>query len=134
MSKAKTRAIADSYPFWQQVHREREIRRVNALKLGKTAIYGYWKDDTKVVKPVIESDLNDIPPVDMINNYKLEITYKQANELIKEGAETINLIVRISRTWHLTYKNALKLPNNTFIRDINSRWCLFRNQKFYKIL
>lgn len=129
----KTKGISPLYSYFMQLHLEREKHRLEALKRGEVAIYGYYKN--VYVPPVWNNDpLNDIPPADMLKSYKLEITYKQANELIKEGAIAINMVIKHNGKWSLTYANALKLPENHFIRDINGRWCIFRKGKFMRII
>ena len=124
--------LTPDFLYWKEQHRLREQRRIEALKRGEVAEYGYWKD--KPAKIVSNEPLNDdVPAQEYINLYRLEVTRKQANDLIAEGAETINMVIRLVNSYKLTYKNALKLPNNHFIRDINGRLCLFRNKYFYKI-
>jgi hypothetical protein len=129
----KTRGLSPLFSYFKQLHAERERHRLEALKRGEKAIYGYYKN-VYVPHVWINDPLNDVPPADILNSYKLEITCKQANELIKDGATSINMIIKHNGKWSLTYANALKLPANHFIRDINGRWCLFRKGKFYKII
>lgn len=132
MAAPKILTLAPDFLYWKEQHRQREQRRIEALKRGEVAEYGYWKD--KPAQIVSNEPLNDdVPAKEYINLYRLEVTRKQANDLIAEGAETINMVIRLINSYKLTYKNALKLPNNHFIRDINGRLCLFRNKYFYKI-
>lgn len=133
MRVPKSTSISPDFLYWKQRHAEREQRRIRALVRGEPAGYGYWKD---INRPAFiqEPIYNDVPPIEFLSDYRLEVTYKQANELINDGADRINMIVRDAGKWKLTYKNALKLPNNHLIRDINKRLCLFRNRKFYKII
>ena len=132
MATPKILTLTPDFLYWKEQHRQREQRRIEALKRGEVAEYGYWKD--KPAQIVLNEPLNDdVPAKEYINLYRLEVTRKQANELIAEGAETINMVIRLINSYKLTYKNALKLPNNHFIRDINGRLCLFRNKHFYKI-
>ena len=132
MATPKILTLTPDFLYWKEQHRQREQRRIEALKRGEVAEYGYWKD--KPAQIVLNEPLNDdVPAQEYINLYRLEVTRKQANDLIAEGAETINMVIRLINSYKLTYKNALKLPNNHFIRDINGRLCLFRNKYFYKI-
>jgi hypothetical protein len=132
MATPKILTLTPDFIYWKEQHRQREQRRIEALKRGEVAEYGYWKD--KPAQIVLNEPLNDdVPAKEYINLYRLEVTRKQANDLIAEGAETINMVIRLINSYKLTYKNALKLPNNHFIRDINGRLCLFRNKYFYKI-
>ena len=132
MATPKILTLTPDFIYWKEQHRQREQRRIEALKRGEVAEYGYWKD--KPAQIVSNEPLNDdVPAKEYINLYRLEVTRKQANDLIAEGAETINMVIRLINSYKLTYKNALKLPNNHFIRDINGRLCLFRNKYFYKI-
>ena len=132
MATPKILTLTPDFLYWKEQHRQREQRRIEALKRGEVAEYGYWKD--KPAKIVLNEPLNDdVPAQEYINLYRLEVTRKQANDLIAEGAETINMVIRLIYGYKLTYKNALKLPNNHFIRDINGKLCLFRNKYFYKI-
>lgn len=132
MATPKILTLTPDFLYWKEQHRQREQRRIEALKRGEVAEYGYWKD--KPAQIVSNEPLNDdVPAKEYINLYRLEVTRKQANDLIAEGAETINMVIRLINSYKLTYKNALKLPNNHFIRDINGRLCLFRNKYFYKI-
>lgn len=121
-----------TFNYWRMVASQREERRLQALKRGERAPYGYWKDKG-YIRQMVEPGVNDIPSSEFIRKYRLEITFKQANALIADGAETINMVIKTNGKYYLTYKNALKLPQNTFIRDINSRWCFYRNNKFYKL-
>lgn len=129
----KTRGLSPLFSYFKQLHAERENMRLEALKHGEIAIYGYYKN-AYVPHAFINEPTNDEPPNGMLHLYKLEITYKQANELIKDGALTINMVIKHNGKWSLTYANALKLPDNHFIRDINGRWCLFRKGKFMRII
>ena len=134
-TKANDTIYTPAYNYWLQVERAKEVRRWNDLKQGKPAKKGYWKDNNnKPVQTDAPDTFNDIPPREYLNDYRLEVTHRQANQLIKEGAERINMIVNTLNGWKLTYKNALKLPNWHFIKDINGRWCLFKNRYFYKII
>jgi len=98
-----------------------------------TAIYGYYKD-ARTAEIVPDPEVNDIPAPEFLSDYRLEITYKEANQAISEGAETIYLIVKHNGRYVLTYKNALKIPDKHLISDINGRLCLFWNKWFYKII
>jgi vancomycin resistance protein YoaR len=132
MATPKILTLTPDFLYWKEQHRQREQRRIEALKRGEVAEYGYWKD--KPAQIVLNEPLNDdVPAHEYLRLYRLEVTRKQANDLIAEGAETINMVIRLIYGYKLTYKNALKLPNNHFIRDINGRLCLFRNKYFYKI-
>ena len=132
MATPKILTLTPDFLYWKEQHRQREQRRIEALKRGEVAEYGYWKD--KPAQIVLNEPLNDdVPAHEYLRLYRLEVTRKQANDLIAEGAETINMVIRLISSYKLTYKNALKLPNNHFIRDINGRLCLFRNKYFYKI-
>ena len=132
MATPKILTLTPDFLYWKEQHRQREQRRIEALKRGEVAEYGYWKD--KPAQIVLNEPLNDdVPAQEYINLYRLEVTRKQANDLIADGAETINMVIRLIHGYKLTYKNALKLPNNHFIRDINGKLCLFRNKYFYKI-
>lgn len=131
MSAPKT-ILTPTYLYWSQHHARKEAQRIEALKRGEVAEYGYWKN--KPAQIASNEPLNDdVPAKEYIDLYRLEITRNQANEAIKEGAHTINMVIRLINSFKLTYKNALKLPNNHFIRDINGKLCLFRNRYFYKI-
>ena len=133
MEKQRKTELPASFYYWQNVHKEREQRRILALSKGIKAPYGYFIDKVQVNQPIIEPLINDIPLKQYLSQYRLEITYIQANELIREGAETINLIILDKGKYYLTYKNALKLPNNTFIKDINRVFTIFRNKHFIKL-
>ena len=134
MAERRTKGLGILFPYYQQRHKELEQMRVEALKRGERATYGYWKPPYAMPLPVVEPTIDDTPPTKYLGDYKLEITYKEANNLIRDGCETINLVCYDLGKWYLTYKNALKLPNLTFIRDINNRWCLFWRRKFYRLL
>lgn len=129
----RTKGLSPLFEYFKQLHAEKERCRIESLSRGEIAIYGYYKNSYTPHFDFNEP-LNDVPPADMIHLYKLEITYKQANELIKDGAMSINMVIKHNGKWVLTYANALKIPTNKFIRDINGRWCLFRKGKFYKII
>ncbi len=133
MERQKKTELPASFYYWQDIHRQREQRRITALKQGNKAPYGYYIDKVQVQQPVNELPYNDVPLKQYLSQYRLEITYKQANQLILEGAETINLIIFDKGKYYLTYKNALKLPNNTFIKDINRTFTIFRNKHFIKL-
>jgi len=133
MEKQRKTELPASFYYWQNVHKQKEQRRINALKQGKLAPYGYYIDKVQAQPTVPEQPINDIPIKQYLSQYKLEITYIQANQLISEGAETINLIIFDRGKYYLTYKNALKLPSNTFIRDINRTMTIFRKKHFIKL-
>lgn len=119
---------------WKLKHKEQEQRRIEALKRGENAQYGYFKDSFK--PPPEEQNKGDddtTPNSNHLSYYKLELTYKQANEAIKEGAQTINLIVIIGRDYIQTNKNALLIPKFRIIKDINENFCLFTGNKFLRI-
>ena len=70
--------------------------------------------------------------------YRLEITYKQANQAIREDGKDalINLVYYDTQTgkfWQ-TPKQAKHLPNGKFIRDINGRLVLKWKFKYYLII
>ena len=132
MAAPKILTLAPDFLYWKEQHRQKEQRRINALIRGEVAQYGYWADKAPQIA-LNEPEINDVPDREYLNLYRLEVTRQQANDLIREGAETVNMMIRLINTFRLTYKNALKLPNNHFIRDINGRLCLFRNKYFYKI-
>ncbi len=118
---------------WKIKHKEQEQRRIEALKRGEEAQYGYFKDRFKP-EPEEQNKGDTKPKTEFIKHYKLELTYKQANEAIREGAQTINLILIIGRDYLLTDKNALLIPKFKFIKDINEALCLFTGTKFIKII
>lgn len=140
MKKPKADSIyTPEYMYWSDYNDRKERLRIEALKRGEFAPYGYWKPTKPVKKRHIKEDIyDDVPHKDFVNFYRLEITCEQANESIAEHPDAaINLVIFdrwVNNRWILTYKNALKLPNNHFIRDINGRMCLFRNKHFYLIL
>ena len=116
-----------SYLYWKAAHANKERKRLQAMARGEPAQYGYFKDRTP--PPISEPMLNDEPCMEYILEYRLDCTYKEANQAIFDKETPVNLIIDGS----VTYANALKLPRWTWIRDINGRWCLF-NGLFYKII
>ena len=121
------------YAINQQRHIAREHRRIAELRKGNKAPYGYFID--KGYTPVIiESDIDDTPDLQYLRDYKLELTYEQAVSELKANTSRINMVVRVGSIYMLTPKNALKLPENTFIRDITGKWLLWRKKRFIKLI
>ena len=127
----KSTSISPNYVYNKQKHAEKEERRKQALQRGEFAPYGYWKETARINPLPFEPEFDDTPVQEYLKDYHLEISRSQANELITQGADRINLVIKLINSYRLTNKNALKLPNNHFIRDITGRWCLFRNRHFY---
>jgi hypothetical protein len=118
--------------YWICKHSEFEHMRLAALKRGEEAMYGYWKPKgAKFTTEITES--NNTIPVKPYWQYKLDCTYKQANEAIRLKESPVGLFVKFEGVWHNTYKNALKLPSMVFIRDINNRICFFNGKKFIRL-
>ncbi len=130
-ARTKSTSVSPDFLYWKQRHVEREQRRIKALQRGERADYGYWKETTRVNPQPFEPEIDDTPVSNYLKDYHLEITRKQANDEIANGTDRINLVIKLINSFRLTNKNALKLPNNHFIRDITGRWCLFRNRHFY---
>lgn len=130
-TRTKSTYISPMYLYYKQRHAEKEQRRKQALQRGEFAPYGYWKETKPINAIPFEPEIDDTPVTEYLKDYKLEITKSQANYLVDNGADRINLVIRLINSYRLTGKNALKLPNNHFIRDITGRWCLFRNKHFY---
>ena len=104
---------------------------------GEPAIYGYWQY-AKYAKPiqVSDPDINTVPFPGY--QYRLEITYKQANQAIQEDGKDalINLVyydIQTGKFWQ-TPKQAKHFPNGKFIRDINGRLCFKWRWKYYLII
>ena len=86
MATPKILTLTPDFLYWKEQHRQREQRRIEALKRGEVAEYGYWKD--KPAQIVLNEPLNDdVPAQEYINLYRLEVTRKQANDLIAEGGD-----------------------------------------------
>ena len=118
-----------AYFYWKQAHATRERQRLAAMARGEPAKYGYFKPKQRTAPPVTESPMNDEPDMFFIRFYRLDCTYKQANEAIRNNESPVNLVIDGSET----YANALKLPRFTLIRDIKNRWCIY-NKLFYKLI
>jgi len=86
-ARPKSTSIAPDFLYWKQRHVEREQRRVKAIANGDPANYAYWIEKNPPIF-VPEPDQDDTPPIEFLNSYRLEINYKDANQLIAEGAES----------------------------------------------
>ena len=122
-----------NFAYWYALHRQKENRRIEALKRNEIAPYGYFQDNFKP-EPIEQNKGDTQIDKNNIKYYKLEITYKQANQLINEGATVINTILKIGSQYYLTEKNALTIPRFTFIKDIDNNYCLYTGNKFIKII
>lgn len=135
-TKAPETIYSAQYSFWKQKHAEREMQRVAALARGEPARYGYWYGAKQCAKPIPAENINTVPFHGY--QYRLEITYKQANHAIKEDGKDalINLVYYDHHTgkfWQ-TPKQAKHLQNWKFIRDIDGRLCLKWKCKYYLII
>ena len=137
-TKAPETIYSAQYLYWRQWHKTKEQRRLAALARGEPAIYGYWQAaKQQCAKPIPEDyNINTFPVPGY--QYRLEITYKQANQAILEDGKyaLINLMYYDTQTgkfWQ-TPKQAKHLPNGKFIRDINGRLCLKWRFKYYLII
>lgn len=136
-TKAPETIYSAQYLYWRQWHKTKEQRRIAALARGEHAPYGYWKDTKQCAKPIAEDpNINTVPFPGY--QYRLEITYKQANQAILEDGKDalINLFYYDTQTgkfWQ-TPKQAKHLPNGKFIRDINGRLVLKWRFKYYLII
>lgn len=137
-TKAPETIYSAQYSFWKQKHAEREMQRLAALARGEPAPYGYWRGaKQQCAKPIADDpNINTVPIPGY--QYRLEITYKQANQaLLEDGKDAlINLKYYDTQTgkfWQ-TPKQAKHLKNGKLIRDINGRLCLKWKYKYYLIL
>jgi len=137
-TKATYTIYSAQYSYWKQKHAEREMQRIAALARGEPAIYGYWQGAKQCAKPIPAADqnINSIPLPGY--QYRLEITYKQANESIAEDGRNaiINLVYydTITGKFWQTPKQAKHINNGKFIRDIDGRLCLKWKWKYYLII
>jgi len=136
-NKAPETIYSAQYSFWKQRHAEREMQRIAALARGEPAIYGYFECATQYAKPIHEDqNINTVPFHGY--QYRLEITYKQANQAILEDGKDalINLVYydTITGKFWQTPKQAKHLPNGKLIRDINGRLVLKWRFNYYLII
>jgi hypothetical protein len=77
---------------------------------------------------------NDLPIIPMSEGgYILEMTYLQADLIIREGGNIINLIYQASNGYRLiTNKNACKLPTGYRFKDITGNDIVMYSGLFYK--
>lgn len=136
-TKANETIYSAQYSFWKQKHAEREMQRLAALERGEPAVYGYFECAKQCAKPIqSDQNINTMPFPGY--KYRLEITYKQANQAITEDGKDalINLVYYDSITgkfWQ-TPKQAKHLKNGKLIRDINGRLVLKWRFKYYLII
>lgn len=136
-TKATDTIYSAQYSFWKQKHAEREMQRIAALARGEPAVYGYFECAKQCAKPIqADPNINTVPFPGY--QYRLEITYKQANKAIEEDGQSalINLVycdTITGRFWQ-TPKQAKHLKNGKFIRDINGRLVLKFKWKYYLII
>ena len=136
--KALDTIYSAQYSYWKQKHAEREMQRLAALARGEPAIYGYWKGAKQCAKPIqqADQDINTVPFPGY--QYRLEVTYKEANKAIQEYGKDalINLVyydIHTGKFWQ-TPKQAKHLHNGKFIRDINGRLVLKWRFRYYLII
>lgn len=139
MARTKTPETIYSaqYLHWRQWQKTKEQRRIDALARGEPAIYGYFECAKQCAKLIpADQNINTIPFPGY--NYRLEITYEQANTAIKEDGKDaiINLVYydKITGKFWQTPKQAKHLPNGKLIRDINGRLVLKWKNKYYLII
>ena len=113
---------------------ERERQRLEAMRKGEYAEYGYFKQKRKTKPlPQLLPDPPDVPLMEYIKMYKLDCTRDQANEAISNNESPIGIILcGESGLFWKTPLNALKLPSLTVIPDINYQSCLYWKNWFYK--
>lgn len=139
MARTKTPETIYSaqYLHWRQWQKTKEQRRIAALARGGPAVYGYFECAKQCAKPIqSDQNINTVPFPGY--QYRLEITYKQANQSIEEDGQNalINLVYYDCRTgkyWQ-TPKQAKHINNGKFIRDINGRLVLKWKYKYYLII
>lgn len=139
MARTKTPETIYSaqYLYWRQWQKTKEQRRLAALARGEPAIYGYWGGAKQCAKPIqSDQNINTVPFPGY--QYRLEITYKQANKAIDEDGKDalINLVYcdTITGKFWQTPKQAKHLKNGKLIRDINGRFVLKWRFKYYLII
>ena len=136
-TKSPETIYSAQYLYWRQWHKTKEQRRLAALARGEPAIYGYWQGAKQYAKLIpADQNINTVPLPGY--QYRLEITYKQANQAIKEDGKDalINLVYydTITGKFWQTPKQAKHIKNGKLIRDINGRLVLKWKWKYYLII